>query len=308
MTKNLIVHPHELSRKWIDRMKEVGVDTLGIHPVGGINAPEYMKELLETIETEEFKSLIDYAVECGLSIEYELHCAGFLLPRELFDTKPEFFRMNKAGERANDYNFCFSNEEAVTLFVQSAVELASKLYKSSHKFYFWLDDAKDAKCHCPKCRQLSAADQQLAINNRILKALKEKYSDAQLAYLAYYETMDLPKHTLPEEGMFLEYAPIERDMKKPVEQMAPKAKENLLKLIAFFGKKDAKVLEYWFDNSLFSNWTKPPKKFEPNNELIVKDIKYYQSLGFDNIASFACYLGADYEELYGEPDISGFIR
>jgi hypothetical protein len=95
-------------------------------------------------------------------------------------------------------------------------------------------------------------------------------------------------------------------MKKPIEQMDPKEKENLLKLIEFFGKKDAKVLEYWYDNSLFSNWTKPPKKFEPNNELIAEDVKYYQSLGFDNIASFACYLGADYEELYGEADISGF--
>jgi hypothetical protein len=306
MNKNLLVHPHELSRKWIDRMKEVGVETIGIHPVGGIRAPRFMKELMETMKTEEFKALIDYAEECGLTIEYELHCAGYLLPRELFETRPELFRMNAAGERAKDYNFCFSNEEAVELFVQRAVELAGQLYKSSHKFYFWLDDGKDAKCHCPKCQQISAADQQLEINNRILKALKEKYSDAKLAYLAYFETMELPKNTVPEEGTFLEYAPIERDMKKPIEQMDPKEKENLLKLIEFFGKKDAKVLEYWYDNSLFSNWTKPPKKFEPNNELIAEDVKYYQSLGFDNIASFACYLGADYEELYGEADISGF--
>ena len=66
------------------------------------------------------------------------------------------------------------------------------------------------------------------------------------------------------------------------------------------------MLEYWYDNSLFSNWKKPPAKFSPDNEMIKADIEFYKRLGFNDIASFACYLGEDYEALYGESDISAF--
>ena len=31
----MIVHPDELSQKWIGRLKDLGTDTLGIHSVGG---------------------------------------------------------------------------------------------------------------------------------------------------------------------------------------------------------------------------------------------------------------------------------
>ena len=41
-------------------------------------------------------------------------------------------------------------------------------------------------------------------------------------------------------------------------------------------------------------------------EVLRKDIAYYTSLGFEDVSSFACFLGYDCEELYGEPDISAF--
>ena len=46
----------------------------------------------------------------------------------------------------------------------------------------------------------------------------------------------------------------------------------------------------------------------PNHDLIRGDIRYYRELGFDDIASFACFLGEDYEELYGEADITPFAK
>ena len=67
-----------------------------------------------------------------------------------------------------------------------------------------------------------------------------------------------------------------------------------------------KILEYWLDNSLFSKWTKPPKELHTNKEEIFADIKEYVSLGFKDITTFACYLGSDYEELFGEPDITDY--
>ena len=66
------------------------------------------------------------------------------------------------------------------------------------------------------------------------------------------------------------------------------------------------MLDYWLDNSLYSGWKKPPKEFREDRDVIAADFKYYRALGIHDLATFACYLGEDYIELYGEPDISAF--
>ena len=45
----------------------------------------------------------------------------------------------------------------------------------------------------------------------------------------------------------------------------------------------------------------------PSNHLIRDDVAYFASLGFENISSFACFLGEEYEALHGEPDLSAFM-
>ena len=85
-------------------------------------------------------------------------------------------------------------------------------------------------------------------------------------------------------------------------------RENIVSLIEFFGADTAKALDYWYDNSLFSDWKKPPARFCVNEKALESDISFYRSLGFEDIGAFACFLGEDYEALYGEPDISAFKR
>ena len=47
------------------------------------------------------------------------------------------------------------------------------------------------------------------------------------------------------------------------------------------------------------------KKFIPNTNVIESDIRFYIGLGFRKITGFACYLGEDYKNIYGEvPNIS----
>ena len=36
------------------------------------------------------------------------------------------------------------------------------------------------------------------------------------------------------------------------------------------------------------------------------DLELYDSLGFQEIVSFGCYLGADYRALYGDPPIQRY--
>ena len=106
-------------------------------------------------------------------------------------------------------------------------------------------------------------------------------------------------------GIFLEYAHISRPRHMPIRKMT-ELHENIRQSLAFFGRENSRVLEYRYDNSLFSKWKKPPIAFTPDNPTIRDDICWYTEVGFACIASFACFLGEDDEALYGEPDFSAF--
>ena len=301
---SLLIHPEELSYKWINRLAESKIPTLAIHPVGSLKANESLENLISLLDEKTFREKIDYAKSKGLKIEYELHAARYLLPADLFQDHPEWFRMNAEGERTPDLNFCPSNSDALEYLSESAARLIKKLYGTTSRYFLWLDDAKDSACHCSKCKGLSPSDQQMIAMNKIIKRLKKEDRKAELAYLAYMSTIDPPKTIKPHKDIFLEYAPIDREFDKPISASAQS--DPISKLLSLFGMEKAKVLDYWYDNSLFSNWKKPPKKFNLNKEVLRADIDYYRSLGFEDISSFACFLGEDYEELFGDVDISDF--
>ena len=308
MKSEILIHPEELTHKQIHRMASLGVNILGIHPVGGNDAADSLKQLLCRLEEPSFRALLDDAAEHGLEIEYEMHAASYLLPREMFAEHPAYFRMNEAGERVSDFDFCPSNEEGLALIAARAAELAHKLYRSRHTYYFWMDDGRNHACHCPKCRRFSASEQQLIALNRILQELKKTIPDAKMAHIAYVDRIEVPQQVKPEEGIFLEFAPYEKYMKDPDRQRQEEEQRALPLLLSHFGTQDAKVLEYWLDNSLFSKWTKPPKPFSFDPEVMRRDLVYYESLGFEDATVFACYLGRDYEELHGAPDIEAYLK
>ena len=307
MKSEILIHPEELSRRWIDRMAEQGVTILGLHPVGGRKAADTLGALLERLETPAFRELLDYAAARGLEIEYEMHAASYLLPRELFDSHPAYFRMDANGERVRDTNFCVTNPEALELYAANAAELVSKLYRSRHSYELWLDDSRGKSCQCPSCRRYSVAEQQLLVQNRVLRELKKTIPDARLAHIAYLDCLDVPQRVAPEAGIFLEFAPMERHIKREDGiDYAAQEREMMHPLLCFFGCKGAKVLEYWLDNSLLSGWKKPPRLLAASRESVHADLDAYQAAGFETAATFGCYLGADYEALYGAPDITPY--
>lgn len=302
MKIGLIAHPEELTKGEIAAFRAAGADVLGLHPVGGNKATSSLENLLIWLKTDKGRMLLSYARSLGLEIEYEMHAASFLVPREMFSSHPEYFR-EANGVRTNDYNFCVSSDDMLRTVANRAAELVSKLDYSSHDYYLWQDDVDGGECECEKCRTLSASDQSLIIANAIADELRRFDSSARVCYLAYLGTLTPPKSVKPAPGVFLEYAPMKRDRSIPVWE-DDNVKRELAALFDVFEPGEAKILEYWYDNSMFSNWKKPPKKFTPDNERIAKEIEFYRSLGVGNVTSFACYLGADYEALYGAPDFS----
>ncbi|MBE6602119.1 MAG: DUF4838 domain-containing protein [Ruminococcaceae bacterium] len=303
---SLLIHPEELSRAWIDRIAEHCIPTLALHPVGGHRAHLSFADLLSKLEEPSYRALLDYAHERGLQIEYEIHAARYLLPAEEFDAHPEWFRMNCEGIRTPDVNFCASNTEALDFVAERAAETVKKLYRSTDRYFLWLDDTRDFQCHCPACAKLSPSDYQLKILNHIITRLRRDNPRASIPYLAYQSCIDVPKEITPEDGIFLEYAPINRDFHKPMTESAES--EPLQRLISYFGADTAKALDYWYDNSLFSKWKKPPVPFDVDAPVMEADFLWYRSLGIEDIGCFACFLGADYEELHGRVDIAPFAK
>lgn len=310
MKSEILVHTEELCRRWIDRMADLGVNILGLHPTGGKTAAESLAGLVAALETPQFRALLDYAAERGLEIEYEMHAASYLMPRSLFDSHPEYFRLNDQGERTPDANFCVTNPEALELYAKNAAALARKLYRSRHAYYFWMDDTRGKTCRCPKCAAYTVAEQQVLVLNRVLRELRRTQPDATVAHLAYLDCLDVPQSVRPEEGVFLEFAPMERTLCRtdPVRDTAIAERERAMMtpLLDSFGREGAKVLEYWLDNSLFSRWKKPPKPFSADRTAVHADLRTYQNAGFEIAATFGCFLGEDYEALHGEADVTPY--
>ncbi len=305
--RGIIIHPEELEWSWVERLQEARINVLGLHPAGGANAHLTLEAAIHHRLLPETQAIFDRLNHMGVEIEYEAHTMAWLLPRSLFSVKPHWFRMDADGNRTADFNLCPSQPEALDFVASRAEQLARLLNVDSDRHFFWLDDVTDGACQCEKCRSLSPSDQQMLVTNAMLRGLRRYRSDAKISYLAYHSAIAAPEKVEPLSGVFLEYAPFHRNAHRPL--FDPACAENaqeaqhIQPLLTFFGTKDSQVLEYWMDNSMYSNWTKPPKQFHLDEAVMQEDIKAYRALGFDSITTFGCFLGQDYRELWGEPPV-----
>lgn len=312
LPRGLLVHPDELGDLWVSRLKGSDIGIVGLHPVGGKKANETLEQLCRDLQDGRFDRPFAALREMGIEIEFEAHAMSWLLPREEFVAHPEWFRMNKEGERVGDFNLCPSNEEGMDYVARRTAKLAQILKPTTHRYYFWIDDVRDSYCHCPDCSALSPSDQALKIYNKLLEGIRTVDPLATHCYLAYQATREVPRKVDPSEGIFLEYAPFDRDFHRPLSDAA--CEKNAIEtaplsgLLERFGKNGAKVLEYWLDNSLFSKWKKPPQPFKNDVPVMREDLRYYEALGFTDATVFACYLGEDYEVLHGAPDLEDYLK
>lgn len=312
LPRGLLVHPDELGDTWISRLKGSDIGIVGLHPVGGKKAHETLESLRRELVEGAFDARFAALRDMGIGIEIEAHAMSWLLPREEFAAHPDWFRMTAEGERVADFNLCVSSEAALDYVAAKAAELAKVFTPTTHRYHYWIDDVRDSYCHCPACKGLSPSDQALVVYNAILRGIRTVDPLATHCYLAYQATRAVPSKVTPSEGIFLEYAPFDRDFHRPLsdpdcEKNASESKP-LAGLLKYFGKKGAKVLEYWLDNSLFSKWKKPPAAFENDVPVMLSDLAYYESLGFEDATVFACYLGEDYEALHGAPRLDEYLK
>ena len=310
--RGIIIHPQECGDYFASRLEETHLNVLGVHPEGGTAAHASMENCIKMLETDEWRHFRRHMDKAGIAVEFEMHALSWILNRSLFDKHKEWFRMNEDGVRVPEFNCCASNPDVIDYIRERSAKLARIFHPDTDKYYFWIDDVASASCQCEKCRALSPSDQALTLYNAIADGLSSVNSRAKQSYLAYYATLPVPTNVKKRDNVFLEFAPLARDFDVSLFDESREKNYSQVKtlpaLLDFFGRDDAKVLEYWMDNSLFSGWKKPPKELHFNAKTCEADVNRYKELGFTSITSFGCFLGEDYRDLYGDADLSEYDR
>jgi len=289
------------------RIIEAGLNTVGFHGGGGAEATP--QSTIDFITGERGRTVLHAFADAGVDIEYELHAMRWLLPRGLFDGSPELFRMDETGARTPDANLCCSSSEALRIVSRRAVQLCRILRSTTHRYFLWADDGQPW-CRCPQCRGLSPSDQNLIITNAIAGALREWDPHAKLAALTYLDTLEPPRQVKPAPNVFLEFAPIRRDSSRALTHPGSEANAEMVAAceaaVDFFGSQSAHVLEYWIDVSRASGWKRPAAKLPYDGAVLRKDLRFYETLGFESVTSFSCWIDADYVRRWGDPPLDEY--
>ncbi len=273
MKKGLVVLHEDFGAHWTSLCQRFGVRTLGLHA----NPLQIsIEHFLSFVEKE--RGTIVKLEEAGISVEYELHALEYLLPRSLFQTDRTLFRVNEKGKRVADYNGCPSSKETLRIVEERAFTLAKTLRQASSRYHLWTDDdmGGDVRCHCEKCRQKSAVEQNLLFYQAILRGLRRYNPKAELSFLLYGE--EGYEGELP-EGLFVEYAPFKRRHDLPItaEENAF-FRERAATLVERYGKERTEILEYFLSFDYLG--------FCKEAGRVKEDVAYYRTLGVERLSTF----------------------
>jgi hypothetical protein len=297
-TRGVVLVPYDLTlADWPERAKQAGLSTIGIHGA----SPNVVAAWVKSDAGQRF---LAQCRKLGIEVEYELHAMSELLPRDLFNKNPELFRMNDKGERTPGANCCVHSQRGLEIIAQAAVEIAKVLRPTTGRYFYWGDDSQPW-CLCPNCRGLSPSEQALVVENTMLRALKKVDPKAQVAHLAYANSLQPPKQIKPSTGVFLEYAPINRRYDIPYSQQEPGKGDGLNALDAnleVFPRDTAQALEYWLDVSRFSRWKQPAVKLPWKKDMFLADVEAYRKRGIRHITTFAVWIDASYKKRFGNLD------
>lgn len=311
ITRGVVLSREDVeSWDWPGQAKRAGLSTLGLH-VGPA-------EVLKSGGLDPDGGFARRCREAGLNVEYELHAVGELLPRDLFARDPSLFRMDDEGRRTADANLCVHSEKAVGIVCENARIYANRLPSSTGRYFFWMDDGRPV-CRCPACREYTPSELALMVENRMIEALRRDKPAAKLGHLAYLNTLAPPRRVKPREGIFLEFAPIQRGYDRPLgdrsargpEEMGSMTHGELVDLLdanlAVFGAAGAQALEYWLDVSRFASWKRERIGAIPwNDEVFQDDLRAYATRGIRHVTSFAVWLDGNYVARFGHPPLDEY--
>ena len=113
---------------------------------------------------------------------------------------------------------------------------------------------------------------------------------------------------IPHKDLFLEYAPISRNLSEPVWVQSATTKQLLAWKESGWNLAEAQVLDYWLDDSLASSWRRGHQQLLIlHPEVVEQDATFYHyDIGFGSITTFAAWLNQTYVQKFGQPPIPQF--
>jgi len=222
----------------------------------------------------------------GIMLEAVGHGLPALLPRDLFDMRPELFRMQD-GQRRRDGNFCTSHPDTLRTLADNALALV-RLHPTIRVLQLWADDVTGGSwCECERCRDLSAYEQAMRAINAVADAVADQRPDVLVSFAAYHDTLLPQGDTRPHDNVSMMYAPRERCYAHSLADGAACARnrqfaEQFLHAKQPFGDRVA-AFEYYCDNILFHNHPVPLL------DVISRDLAFYRQAGV-SMAMALCFL------------------
>ena len=233
----------------------------------------------------EGSEIVAEAAKRGMRLQFGGHHLPSLLPRELFAEHPDWFPMRNGGRNAR-YNLCTSSEGAVA-HTREAARAFFERFPGADVYHLWADDIRGGGwCECAECGVLTPSDQALRATNLLAEVLAEVHPGAQLAHLAYHDTIQPPTGT-PRDNVVALFAPRPRNYAFAIDDEACRrnAREHwdlLAGLIRTFGDPGRVfVFEYYSDSILFK-WMAPPLL-----EVLPKDAAAYAGVRIGSFGNLA---------------------
>jgi len=210
-------------------------------------------------------------------------------------------------------DLCPTNHDNLRRETEKMAELVRRLPDCVHDLFLWPKDASLKPCGCPEHQHLSASDEVLMLVNKLLAAARTVRPAERLCYLAYVNTLPAPKQAKPDDGVFLEWAPMNRCMSHALTDpdCTINARDHiphLLDNLKLFPADQAQVLGYWLDSSLFNRgqYKANAGRLPLFPDIIRSDFKYYASLGFNEITTFAVGLDKEYFARFTSPSVTAY--
>ncbi len=257
---------------------------------GGTNTPPYsQEEWLVFFAKLRFNAQSggDTALctKLGIRPEQGGHGMAELLPRSLFEKRPELFRMFQpedfSGKRMADSNFCPTHPETARL-VRDNFRKQLARHEGAYAIHAWADDLPAGGwCMCSRCRALTASDQSQLAMNMQAEAIRLERKPMRVPTIAYHDTLFPGRLIRPARECFLLYAPRERCYAHALND--PKCSRNRVYLEAlhawmkqFEGYGDAHTFEYYCDQILYRGHY----AFLP--EVVLEDMRVYEQAGIES--------------------------
>ncbi len=154
---------------------------------------------------------------------------GKVIKEGIFDEHPEFFPMNKEGEREPsmwNQGICGTAEGLPKYLAQKILgRMKDKPEDASAMFKIGQGDGFQG-CHCPECRKLvhtqgSEAAPLIHVFNKTLDIVNEKYPNVEIMTFCYFNSLEAPKHMEVHDNLWINVVSSARSKNAAGDQMGP---------------------------------------------------------------------------------------